>query len=149
MALVPGCRVLPDGTPSAMLTDRLAAALELHRRGLAERILVSGDARHPCGDEPETMQRWLLARDVPAGAVLLDSGSRRTRDTMHRARSVYGLDRVVVCTQRFHLPRSLYLARHAGLDALGLVADRRPYRSGWVDDLRELVAETAAVVETG
>ena len=42
VAIVPGAYVSPDGTPSDMLADRLAAALALHRAGLVTRILVSG-----------------------------------------------------------------------------------------------------------
>ncbi len=147
VAIVPGCAVLADGTPSPMLADRLAAGLELFRRGVVTRILVSGDAHHARGDEASAMRGWLLGHGVPSGALLVDGASRRTRDTMAYAAGELDLHGVIVCTQRFHLPRAVYLARHAGLDALGLEADRRRYRDSAFDALRELAAQTAAFVE--
>jgi vancomycin permeability regulator SanA len=50
----------------------------------------------------------------------------------------------VVCTQRFHLPRSLYLARSAGIDAVGLVADLRAYRGSLYNQSRERLARMRA-----
>jgi len=146
-AIVPGCLPLPDGTPSPMLADRLATGLDLYRRRLVSRILISGNTNHPRGDEAATMRRWLLDHAVPKRDLLVDGDSRRTRDTMQRAAQVYGLRAVTVCTQRFHLPRALYLAHHASLDALGLEADRRPYDAPRIESLRELLAQTAAFVE--
>ena len=147
VAIVPGCVPRADGTPSAMLADRLAAALELYRRQRVGRIFISGNASHPRGDEASAMRRWLLERDVPERDLLVDGSSHRTRDTMQRAVQVYDLHSATVCTQRFHLPRSLYLALRAGLDAQGLVADRRPYKSPLLLSLRELAAQTTTLVE--
>ena len=47
-----------------------------------------------------------------------------------------------VVTQGYHLPRALYFARHAGIDALGVPAPER--RAGWVEWLRVFVRETLA-----
>jgi vancomycin permeability regulator SanA len=41
----------------------------------------------------------------------------------------------------------VYLARRAGLDAVGLVADRRRYHEPLFEVLRELAAQTTAVFE--
>jgi SanA protein len=147
VAIVPGCLPLPDGSPSPMLADRLAAGLELYRRGLVERLLVSGNSRHPRGDEAAAMDRWLLERDVPPSALTVDGEALYTRDTMVRAAGVYGVRTAVICTQRFHLARAVYLARRAGLDAVGLEADRRHYQTGPWEPLRELAAQTAAFVD--
>lgn len=147
VAIVPGCLPRPDGTPSPMLADRLATGLDLYRRRLVDRILVSGNADHSRGDEAAAMHRWLLERAVPEHDLLVDGDSRRTRDTMQRAVQVYGLRSATVCTQLYHLPRALYLAHHAGLDALGLAADRRRYDTPRFESLRELAAQTAAVIE--
>jgi SanA protein len=42
---------------------------------------------------------------------------------MVRARKVFGVSDAIIVSQRFHLPRALYLARHAGLDVQGFAAD--------------------------
>mgnify|MGYP003733978885 CR=1 FL=1 len=66
---------------------------------------------------------------------------------MRRAAGRFGVRDAVVCTQAFHLPRALWLARQAGIDADGLAADRRPYANAWRDRAREVVARTRAVID--
>jgi SanA protein len=136
-AIVPGAYVFPDGTPSDLLADRLAAALALVRAGKVARVLVSGGP-----DEAPAMRAWLRARG--AGRVDEDPAGLRTWATMRRAAAVFGVRDAVVCTQRFHLPRALYLARAAGLDALGLVADRATDRASAYNASREQIARMRA-----
>ncbi|MFN8350565.1 MAG: ElyC/SanA/YdcF family protein [Flavobacteriales bacterium] len=40
-----------------------------------------------------------------------------TYDSMVRARKIFQVDDAVIVSQRFHLPRALYLAHAAGLQA--------------------------------
>jgi SanA protein len=136
VAIVPGAYVFPDGTPSDMLADRLAAALALWRDERVSRVLVSGGPGEVAG-----MRAWLERRGVTA--VDSDPGGLRTWATMRRAAAV-GISRAVVCTQRFHLPRSVYLARAAGIDAVGLVADARRYVSEGANVSREACARLRA-----
>lgn len=136
-AIVPGAYVFPDGTPSDVLADRLMAALELVRAGRAIRVLVSGGPEEVAG-----MQRWLAERGV--ADVVEDPGGVRTWATMTRAREVFNIEAAVVCTQRFHLPRSLYLARAAGISAVGLVADQRAYGGSLYNANRERLARMRA-----
>ena len=143
VAIVLGARVYADG-PSITLRDRLAAALALYRAGKVQRILVSGDHRAHRYDEVNTMHAWLREQGVPDGDIFLDHAGFRTLDTMQRAARVFGVRRAVVCTQRFHLGRSLFLAEHAGIDAFGLVADRRTYRARRANLIREVGARTVA-----
>jgi vancomycin permeability regulator SanA len=117
-AIVPGSRVYRD-KPLPILRARLEAALELYRTGRVKAILVSGQetARAP---EATVMRDWLQARGVPAADVWSDGGGTRTRETMNRAAAFYGVTDAVVCTQTVNLERSIYLARQAGIDAVGL-----------------------------
>lgn len=138
-AIVPGAYVFPDGTPSDMLADRLTAALALVEAGKAARVLVSGGPQEVAG-----MQAWLEDRGVVD--VLADPEGVRTWMTMLRAAG-FGVVQAVVCTQRFHLPRSLYLARAAGIDAVGLVADARRYGGGGYNRSREACARIRALVD--
>lgn len=135
--IVPGAFVFKDGTPSDVLADRLAAALLLLHTGRAERVLVSGGP-----GEVEGMLRWLRERGV--ADVVGDPGGLRTWATMQRAAEVFNIRGAAVCTQRFHLPRSLYLARAAGIDAVGLVADLRAYHGSLYNSSRERLARMRA-----
>jgi SanA protein len=126
-ALVLGAQVKPDGTPSAMLADRIEAAAELYRAGKVEKLLLSGDHGRWAYDEVGTMRRELLARGIPAGDIFTDHAGFDTWDSAQRARRVFGVESAIVVTQEFHLARALYAAHRAGLDATGYAADRRSY----------------------
>lgn len=147
-AIVPGARVYPDGAPSPVLEDRLATALHLYRTGKVEFIMASGDGRAPEYDETEGMRRWLLENGLPERVLVLDPEGRRTQATMRRAHDVFKIRRAIVCTQAFHLGRSVFLARRAGIQALGLAADRRVYRKAGRDRLREFFARQVAFLES-
>lgn len=148
VAIVLGARVLPDGTVSGPLEDRLATALALYAAGRVEYILVSGDNGRRDYDEVNAMQAWLVARGVPVSAIYLDHAGFRTFDTMHRARRVFGVEAAIVCTQAYHVPRSVFLARRAGIDAIGVAADQRVYPLAHRDQRRERLARTKAVIDT-
>ena len=94
------------------------------------------------------MVRWMLAHDLPPERLLRDSFARRTRESMHRAATLFGIGSATLCTQAFHLPRAVFLARKAGLDAIGVEADLRPYRHRARTVARELAATTQAFIET-
>jgi SanA protein len=126
-ALVLGAQVYRDGRPSIMLADRVTAAEELYRAGRVDKLLLSGDHGRVEYDEVATMKRLLLGRGIPAEDIFTDHAGFDTWDSAQRARRVFDVDSVVVVTQRFHMARALYDARHAGLDATGYVADKRQY----------------------
>ncbi|WP_251153067.1 ElyC/SanA/YdcF family protein [Cellulosimicrobium sp. Marseille-Q4280] len=117
--VVLGAGLRPDGSPSTYLRRRLDAAADLHARGVAPVILVSGDA-HDDYDEPASMRAWLLDRGVPDDAILLDRGGYDTHATCTRAVDEFGFADAVVVTQGYHLPRALFSCRVAGLDAVGV-----------------------------
>ncbi len=139
VAIVPGAYVFPDGTPSEMLADRLQAGLALFAAGTVTRVLVSGGPEEVAG-----MSTWMRQHEVTA--VLADPTGLRTWATMTGAVAL-GVTRAVICTQRFHLSRSLFLARAAGIDAVGLVADAGHDRGGRYDASREACARMLAVFD--
>lgn len=149
VAIVLGARVYRDGTPSPVLADRLATALDLYRRGRVRRILVTGDNGTDDYDEVTAMRNWLLARGVPPNDVVRDHAGFRTYDSMVRAARVFQVRHAVVCTQRFHMARSLFLARHAGIDAVGAVSDLSPYgrRFRVGSTVREAIARPVALLD--
>jgi SanA protein len=148
VALVLGAQVKPDGTPSDMLADRISAAADLYRAGRVDKLLVSGDHSRADYDEVGTMRRALLADGVPARDIFTDHAGFDTWDSAQRAKRVFGVTDAVVVTQRFHMARALYDARHSGLKVTGFAADRRDY--GHVMGrlkLREAAARIKAVAD--
>jgi SanA protein len=149
VALVLGASVHRSGKPSPAAEARLAGALALLQQHRVQQILVSGDHQPTEYDEAEAMQRWLIRAGAPPGSVLLDRGGRRTFDSVERAARVFQVREAVVCTQAFHLPRAVFLARRAGIDAVGLRTGGRQYSAGLWDRLRESFATIRAVLDVG
>lgn len=119
VAIVPGVGTGASRLPRILL-ERLTAALGLYRAGKVRAILVSGIGEPPGRDEVTTMVRWLRERNVPPEDILSDPAGFRTLDTMQRASRLLNVKSAVVCTQPVHIARTLFLARGAGMDAVGL-----------------------------
>ena len=145
--IVLGCRVNGDD-PSSCLEERLVKALELYRNGSVRRLLLSGDHGTAGYDEVNAMRMWLLDHGVDPEDVFLDHAGFDTWDSMVRARAVFQVDGAVVVTQGFHLPRAVYLARKAGLDAVGVAADPPGGSSCAGSAVREPFACAKAVFNT-
>lgn len=149
VAIVPGALVKPNGEMSAMLADRVRQAEALWRAGKVDRILVSGDHGTWVYDEPDTMRKALVADGVPGKAIFEDHAGFDTWATMVRARGIFGVHDAVVVTQGFHMPRALYLADAAGIDATGLTADLHQWGyQGRKSEVREVLSRVKAIADT-
>lgn len=140
VAVVFGAGLLPDGSPSLMLADRVDAAVELYGAGKVQRLLMTGDNSSVGYNEVAAMKRRAVAQGVPPSKVNLDYAGFRTYDSCYRAKAIFGVDRAILVTQRYHLPRALYLARSFGIEAVGLAAGRDYYPRQEYYDLREFAA---------
>lgn len=149
VAVVFGAGLLRNGQATAVLYDRVATAAELYHLGKVDKLLLSGDNRFLNYNEPGAMQAAALNLGVPESALVLDYAGRRTYDTCYRAKAIFGLTRVILVTQAFHLPRALFICEALGLEATGVSADRRTYRRSslawW--GFRETLATANAWVE--
>jgi len=127
VAIVFGAGLWPDGSLTPVLADRVAGAVDLYRAGTVRKLLCSGDNRFVYYNEPQRMLEYAERLGVPSEDIVLDYAGRRTYDTCYRARAIFGVERAVVVTQRFHVARTLYLCDALGVDAVALVADRQDY----------------------
>lgn len=127
VALVLGAGLWADGSLTPVLADRVATAADLYHAGRVQKLLFSGDNRFVNYNEPRAMMNYALRLGVPEEDIVLDYAGRRTYDSCYRAREIFGVERAVVVTQRFHAPRALYLCRNLGLDAVAILADRQDY----------------------
>jgi SanA protein len=123
VALVLGAAPIgPEGGPNRYFEYRLDAAAALWRAGKVKYLLASGDRRGADYDEPTAMRTGLIARGVPPQAIYRDFAGVRTRDSVLRARSVFGQHRLIIVSQDFHAARAVFLARREGVEAWGLAA---------------------------
>ena len=119
VALVLGTAPIgPEGGPNRYLVYRLDAAADLWKAGKVKYLLVSGN-RDGSYDEPTAMRDGLIKRGVPAEAIYRDFAGYRTRDSVLRARDVFGQAEILIVSQRFHVGRALFIAHHEGIQAWG------------------------------
>ena len=144
--LILGALVREDGSPSAMLADRLDRGIELYFSGRAGKILVSGDHGTKDYDEVNAMKAYCVSAGVPSEDVFMDHAGFSTYESMNRAKTVFGCEKVIVVTQGYHLYRAVYDGKKAGLVCVGAPADQRTYAGQRMRDAREFLARAKDVV---
>ena len=123
-----------------MLGERIQTGVDLYEAGVAPKLLMSGDHGRSDYDEVNAMKDAAMARGVPSEDVFMDHAGFATYDSFYRAGAVFGVKKVVVVTQAYHLPRALWIARALGLEAVGVSCDTRRYAGQTYRDVREILA---------
>lgn len=147
VAIVLGAKVLGNGSPSTVLADRLDTGIELYKSGRVKKLLLSGDHGQTNYDEVNNMRRYAISKGVPEEDIFMDHAGFSTYDSMYRARDIFLVNKAVIVTQEFHLPRALFIARSLGLDAKGVTADKRKYVGAGYLSFREVFARTKAFLQ--
>ncbi len=146
--MVLGAGVAPDGTPRDMLRDRLDTASDLYHDGKIEKILVTGDNRVSHYNEPLAMTNYLVnTKHIPSEDIVQDYAGRRTYDSCARARRIFEIDRLLIISQGYHLPRSIMLCNSFGIDSTGISATRHDYVGMWYYKLREVWAIHKSILD--
>ncbi len=138
--LVLGCGVYADGTPSAMLTDRLKQAIALYKAGVAPKLLMSGDHGQKNYDEVNVMKQFAIDAGVPSSDIFMDHAGFSTYESVYRAKDIFQAEKIIIVTQQYHLHRALHIAKVLDLEAYGVSADLRSYAGQTYRDIREILA---------
>ncbi|MBK8422075.1 ElyC/SanA/YdcF family protein [Candidatus Villigracilis saccharophilus] len=147
VAIVFGAGLRYDGTPTAILRDRVQTAVQLYQLGKVNKLLMSGDNRVVDYNEPEAMRQYALGLGIPDEDIVLDYAGRRTYDTCYRASAIFQVNTAVLITQDFHLPRAIFLCNWFGVESVGVESNNNYYRkiSHFIWNTRELFATSQAV----
>jgi uncharacterized SAM-binding protein YcdF (DUF218 family) len=139
----PGCIIMLGGGVEAEVIaarggfemnqagDRFIETLRLAREFPAARILVSGGDGSFSGNyegDAVVATRFFEAFDVPADRLIRETDSRTTFENVENTKALLtanGLDRCLLITSAFHMPRSVGLFRKLGLDVLPWPTDFR------------------------
>jgi len=145
-ALVLGAGLNRDGTPGLVLQDRVRTASDLYFSGKVEKILMSGDNTSENYNEPGAMKDFAIELGIPEEDIVVDFAGRRTYDSCYRAKAIFGLEKLTLVTQAYHLPRALLTCNALDINADGVPADDANYRLSsytfwWV---REILASIKA-----
>ena len=138
-AVVFGAKVHEGGTLSHMLQDRMDTAIALYKSGAVKTLLLSGDGS---GEWSEVvyMQKYAVENGVSEDDIILDGEGFSTIETVTRAKEVFGVEKCVLVTQKYHLYRAIYSAEKLGMDTVGASADVRTYAGQLYRDVREVLA---------
>lgn len=145
--LVLGCKVHDSGQPSHMLRDRLMRSVELYGQGASDKILMSGDHGQVDYNEVQAMNQYAIDADIPSEDVFMDHAGFSTYESLYRAKEVFGVNKIVVVTQEYHLYRTLYMAEKLGLEAYGVASDYNTYYGQTMRDIREVLARAKDYIQ--
>lgn len=138
-----------NGEPSPFLAGRLDVAAALVKAGRASQVIVSGDGRVDNYNEPKAMKKYLVAKGIPAAAIVMDPAGNDTFASCQRARDVYGVKKLIIATQDYHLPRAITACRMLGLDASGVgdTTARNWSDTWWWGVAREVPANWKLIID--
>jgi vancomycin permeability regulator SanA len=94
------------------------------------------------------MKQYALAEGVSSQDVFMDHAGFSTYESLYRAKEIFGVEKVIIVTQEYHLHRALQIARALGLEAYGVSADYRSYTGQLMRDIREIMARNKDVLST-
>ncbi len=138
--LVLGASVQNNEKPSLMLQDRLDRGIELYFAGCAPKLLMSGDHGSMYYNEVAVMKSYAIKAGVPSEDIFMDHAGFSTYESMYRAKNIFKAKKIIIVTQKYHLYRSLYVAKKLGLDVYGVAAEDIKYSGQTYRDLREVLA---------
>lgn len=145
--IILGASVHADGQLSPILKDRVDTAIRLYKSNKVENFLVTGDHRSDDYNEVSAMVGYLVDNGIDKSLIISDHAGLDTYDSMYRAGKVFDIQNAVVVTQRFHLPRALFIANYLGMDYKGFAADQRAYKTEYRLKQREKLANIKALWE--
>ena len=134
--------------PSPMLEDRLLKGIELYNKGVAPKIIMSGDHGQKEYDEVNIMKEYAINEGVPSEDVFMDHAGFSTYESIYRAKEIFGVKKVVIVTQEYHLYRAIYIANKLGIKAYGVNADPRDYAGQLYREVREILARNKDFVKS-
>ena len=137
-----------NGSPNMYYRYRMETTAQLYFAHKISYVIVSGDNHKHDYNEPECMRRSLVALGVPDSVIYSDYAGFRTFDSMVRCKKVFGQDSVTVISQYWHNERALYIAQHAGLDAIAFNAPDVQVKHAYLKNhIRELLAKVKVVMD--
>lgn len=146
--LILGAGVRTDGSPSPMLYDRLQTGKSAFIDGKSNVILVSGDSEHNNYTETVTMKNELIGMGIEESNIISDGYGLSTYESIWRAKYVYGYDKILIISQKYHLYRALYIADELEIEAIGVDSALREYGKQPIYSLREYLARLKDVFFT-
>lgn len=122
-----------------ILRDRLICGVELYRRGVSHKLLMScfGEGRDV---DTEIMKQYTDEAGVAPEDVSYDNESDSVYESLSRAKEIYGAGKILVVAQEYQLTRALYIAQELELEAYGVASDYHIYEGQFIRACGEAIA---------
>lgn len=137
--LILGAGIWKD-KPSPMLEDRILQGISLYEKNASSKIIMSGDHGTDEYDEVNIMKKYAVEKGVKSEDIFMDHAGFSTYDSIYRAKEIFGAKKIIVVTQKYHLYRSIYIAKQLGVEAYGVSSDPRKYAGQLFREIREIAA---------
>lgn len=129
--IILGAGVRPDGNPCDILADRLNVGARVYLNGTCKTILLTGDNSGESYNELAVMKNWILhnykRNNIDEEDLLIDNCGFCTYDSIKRAKNIFSIKRAIISTNKYHLPRAIFIARRFGIEAYGIASDMKKY----------------------
>ncbi len=142
--IVLGAQVKPDGEPSLQLQWRIDAAAKAWHDSPCLIVTCGAQGANEPAPEADVMRDELIAQGVSPEMIVSDAESFNTRQNIaHAAKLLSGheVDKAVIVTSGYHLPRAMALAEDEGLTATGIGSPTKQGLRFWLKNYgREALA---------
>lgn len=146
--LILGAGVKANGTPTDMLRDRLIAGFEGYKQLKTIPVFLSGDSENSNYQETVAMKKFLLDKEISEEDIICDGYGLSTYESIWRAKNVYGYNKILIVSQKYHLYRAIYIANELGMTAYGIDGALTTYGKQPLYNLREYLARLKDVFYT-
>lgn len=143
VAVVLGCPLKSDGTPSPWLQTRLDRALELYRDQKVKQVIVSSGVTRKDVREADHMKDYLVQNGIPADSIIADNNgynSYMTARNYDSIRKVHGFRSFTIVTQFYHITRCKLAFLKLGLKPAGSAHGKTYFGKDAFSMVRECVA---------
>lgn len=131
--------------PNQFYVNRITATVRLYRAQKFRRLIISGEC-HPGYDETKMMSADLGKQGIPDSIISRDQKGHRTNSSVVNLKTKYHVDSVIVISQKWHNERTIYLAWHIGIHAVGYNAEDVNNPLAQLTHIRELLARVKMFV---
>lgn len=140
-------KYLSNGYENLYFKYRIEAAAALYNSGKIKRIIVSGDNGSKDYDEASDMKYDLIAKGIDSNHIYLDYAGFRTFDSMKRLKEIFGQEKAVIISQKFHNERAIYIGEKLGMNVYGFNAQDVSKNYGFRTNLREYLARVKMLLD--
>jgi len=138
-----------DGKPSPVLRARVDHAIDLFRRGFAQRIIFTGGVGdRDTTSEAAVSQRYAIERGIPPRAILIETIGRSTSESLRQVADLMDAAPsrdVILVSDPFHMLRLSILARRYGLTPLTSPTQTSPIALSRSESWKYILGESIKV----